>query len=86
MAGPAWLATRGDDPHVAAFTALQAFSAPPAPADIDEITSRLLRARAVTTRGKAEVAAGNRGRQPRGQRPLTSRPVQQEPQEAAEGR
>ncbi len=45
LAGPAWLAARGDDPDIAAFTALEATPVPPAPADLDEIISRMLRAR-----------------------------------------
>jgi hypothetical protein len=45
LAGPAWLEAAGDDPGIAAFTALQATPAPPAPAELDEIISRVLRAR-----------------------------------------
>jgi hypothetical protein len=45
LAGPAWLAATSDDPDIAAFTALQATSAPPSPADLDEIISRVLWAR-----------------------------------------
>ena len=45
LAGPAWLAAAGDDPDIAAFTALQATPVPPAPAELDEIISRVLWAR-----------------------------------------
>ena len=45
LAGPAWLAAVGDDPGIAAFTALQATPAPPSPAELDEIISRVLWAR-----------------------------------------
>jgi hypothetical protein len=45
LAGPAWLEAAGDHPDIAAFTALQATPAPPAPAELDEIISRVLRAR-----------------------------------------
>ena len=45
LAGPAWLAAVGDDPGIAAFTALQATPVPPAPAELDEIISRVLWAR-----------------------------------------
>ena len=41
-AGPAWLAAASDDPGVVAFTALQATPVPPAPAELDEIISRVL--------------------------------------------
>jgi len=46
LAGPAWLAAASDDPGITAFTALPA-AAPvlPSPAELDEITSRMLRAR-----------------------------------------
>jgi hypothetical protein len=43
--GPAWLAAASDDPGVVAFTALQATPVPPAPAELDEIISRVLWAR-----------------------------------------
>jgi hypothetical protein len=42
LAGPAWLAASGDDPGIAAFTALRAAPAPPAAAELDEIISRVL--------------------------------------------
>jgi hypothetical protein len=45
LAGPAWLEASGDDPDVAAFTALQATPVPPSPAELDEIISRVLWAR-----------------------------------------
>ena len=45
LAGPAWLEASGDDPDVAAFTALQATASPPDPARIDEVCSRVLWAR-----------------------------------------
>lgn len=45
LAGPAWLEAAGDDPGIAALTALQAASVPPSPAGLDEIISRVLRAR-----------------------------------------
>jgi hypothetical protein len=45
LAGPAWLAASADDPDVAAFTTLESAPAPPAPADLDEIVSRVLWAR-----------------------------------------
>ena len=45
LAGPAWLEANGDDPDVAAFTAMQATASPPDPARIDEICSRVLWAR-----------------------------------------
>lgn len=45
LAGPAWLAASADDPDVAAFTALESSPAPPAPADLDEVLSRVLWAR-----------------------------------------
>jgi hypothetical protein len=45
LAGPAWLTARADDPDIAAFTALQTAPAPPTPADLDEIISRVLWAR-----------------------------------------
>jgi len=45
LAGPAWLAAVGDDPGIAAFTALQATPAPPSPAGLDAIISRVLWAR-----------------------------------------
>ena len=45
LAGPAWLAAASDDPDIAAFTALQATPVPPSPAELDEIISRVLRAR-----------------------------------------
>lgn len=45
LAGPAWLAVSADDPDVAAFTALESAPAPPVPADLDEVLSRVLWAR-----------------------------------------
>lgn len=45
LAGPAGLAASADDPDVAAFTALESTPAPPAPADLDEVLSRVLWAR-----------------------------------------
>lgn len=45
LAGLPWLDARADDPDVAAFTALESAPAPPAPADLDEIVSRVLWAR-----------------------------------------
>jgi hypothetical protein len=45
LARPAWLDASGDDPDVAAFTAMQATASPPDPARIDEICSRVLWAR-----------------------------------------
>jgi anti-sigma B factor antagonist len=45
LAGPSWLAAASDDPDIAAFTALQAAPAPPSPAGLDEIISRVLWAR-----------------------------------------
>ena len=45
LAGPSWLAAASDDPDIAAFTALQATPAPPSPAGLDEIISRVLWAR-----------------------------------------
>lgn len=45
LAGLAWMDARADDPDVAAFTALESEPAPPAPADLDEIVSRVLWAR-----------------------------------------
>jgi hypothetical protein len=45
LAGPSWLAAASDDPDIAAFTALQATPAPPSPAELDEIISRVLWAR-----------------------------------------
>jgi len=45
LAGPAWLEASGDDPDVAAFTALQATPVPPSPAELDEIIARVLWAR-----------------------------------------
>jgi hypothetical protein len=45
LAGPAWLDASGDDPDVAAFTALQATPVPPSPAELDEIIARVLWAR-----------------------------------------
>ena len=42
LVGPAWLAADGEDPDIAAFAALRATPAPPAPAELDEIISRLL--------------------------------------------
>lgn len=45
LAGRAWLAARADDPDVAAFTALESEPVSPAPADLDEVVSRVLWAR-----------------------------------------
>lgn len=45
LAGPSWLAATADDPDVEAFTVLESAPAPPAPADLDEVLSRLLWAR-----------------------------------------
>ena len=45
LAGPSWLAAASDDPDIAAFTALQATPAPPSPAGLDAIISRVLWAR-----------------------------------------
>ena len=45
LAGRSWLAAASDDPDIAAFTALQATPAPPSPAGLDEIISRVLWAR-----------------------------------------
>ncbi|HEY1702053.1 MAG TPA: hypothetical protein VGG75_20290 [Trebonia sp.] len=45
LAGPAWLDASADDPDVAAFTGLESAPAPPAPADLDEVVSRVLWAR-----------------------------------------
>jgi len=45
LAGPAWLEAASDTPDIAAFTALQATPAPPGPAELDEIISRVLWAR-----------------------------------------
>ncbi len=45
LAGPAWLAASADDPDVEAFTVLESAPAPPAPADLDEVLSRVLWAR-----------------------------------------
>ena len=45
LVGPGWLAASADDPDVAAFTALDSAPAPPAPADLDEVLSRVLWAR-----------------------------------------
>jgi hypothetical protein len=54
LAGPAWLAATADDPDVEAFTALESAPAPPAPADLDEVLSRVLWARfAPSTAGDA---------------------------------
>ena len=52
LAGPAWLEASGDDPDVAAFTALQATASPPDPARIDEICSRVLWARFAPARDR----------------------------------
>jgi hypothetical protein len=52
-AGPAWLAATGDDPDIAAFTALQAAPVPAAPAELDEIISRVLWARFAPPGGAA---------------------------------
>jgi len=41
----AWLAAGSDAPDIAAFNALESIPAPPAPADLDEIISRVLWAR-----------------------------------------
>ena len=53
LAGPAWLAATGDDPDIAAFTALQAAPVPAAPAELDEIISRVLWARFAPPGGAA---------------------------------
>jgi hypothetical protein len=45
LAGRPWLEASGDDPDVAAFTALQTAPSPPEPAELDEIIARLLWAR-----------------------------------------
>lgn len=45
LAGPVWLAASADDPDVAAFTAVESAPAPPGPADLDEVLSRVLWAR-----------------------------------------
>jgi hypothetical protein len=45
LVGRAWLAVCADDPDVAAFTALESAPVPPAPADLDEVISRVLWAR-----------------------------------------
>jgi hypothetical protein len=45
LAGPAWLAATADDPDVEAFTVLESAPGPPAPADLDEVLSRVLWAR-----------------------------------------
>jgi hypothetical protein len=45
LAGPSWLAASADDPDVEAFTVLESAPAPPAPADLDEVLSRVLWAR-----------------------------------------
>ena len=45
LAGPSWLAASADDPDVEAFTVLESAPAPPAPAGLDEVLSRVLWAR-----------------------------------------
>ena len=63
LAGPAWLAAASDDPDIAAFTALQATPVPPSPAELDEIISRVLRAR-VAPPGLARDDGGGPGPAP----------------------
>jgi hypothetical protein len=56
LAGPAWLAASADDPDVEAFTILESAPAPPAPADLDEVLSRVLWARfAPRTAGRQQA-------------------------------
>jgi hypothetical protein len=45
LAGPGWLAARTGTPDIDAFTALDSAPRSPAPAVLDEILSRVLRAR-----------------------------------------
>jgi len=63
LAGPAWLAATSDDPDIAAFTALQATPVPPSPAELDEIISRVLRARFAPP-GPARDGGGDPGPAP----------------------
>jgi hypothetical protein len=58
LAGPAWLAASADDPDVAAFTALESAPAPPAPADLDEVLSRVLWARFAPRTASGGTAPG----------------------------
>ena len=71
LAGPAWLAATSDDPDIAAFTALQATPVPPSLAELDEIISRVLRARFASP---ATAAAAS------GQRPARNRARYSSPQ------
>lgn len=59
LAGPAWLAASGDDPDVAAFTALEATASPPDPDRIDEICSRVLWARYVPASARDGTGPGH---------------------------
>lgn len=63
LAGPAWLEASGDDPDVAAFTAMQATASPPDPARTDKICSRVLWARFAPA-GTARDAAGGAALEP----------------------
>ena len=56
-AGPAWLKASGDDPDVAAFTAMQATASPPDPARIDAICSRVLWARVAPPEDADQISA-----------------------------
>jgi hypothetical protein len=62
LAGPAWLEANGDDPDVAAFTALQATLYPPEAAEIDEICARVLWARYAPHGAARDGTAGNGAR------------------------
>jgi hypothetical protein len=61
LAGPAWLDASGDDPDVAAFTALEATASPPDRARIDEICSRVLWARFAPGTGRDDPGHGRTG-------------------------
>jgi hypothetical protein len=62
LAGPAWLEASGDDPDVAAFTALQATLYPPEAAEIDKICARVLWARYAPYGAARDGTAGNGAR------------------------
>lgn len=61
LAGRAWLAANGDDPDIAAFTALETTAVPPAPGRLDEILSRVLWARFAPHAGRDGTPQGGDG-------------------------
>ena len=61
LADGAWLAASGDDPDIAAFTALETTAVPPAPDQLDDILSRVLWARFAPHAGRDGTPQGGDG-------------------------